>query len=725
MNRYFKYMLLAAFIAAVLLIVFLQFNSNRNINNLIGGNEKLLNHFEVRNNLQKLQTGIATFESKVRGIVISGDVADTEHLAAEVNAIDTLLPTLDSLAAENDTQVLIDQLNHLVKLKIDFNKQVIKNFRASGKKAAEDLINTQEGKKLSDSIKTVCSRIEELHQASVTTLISQADKNGMRAKLLGTVMAFIAVIASIFTFIYVAYKVRQQQQLITQLNSSEKKARDAAQVKENFLANMSHEIRTPLNAIIGYSNLLQRQQQGDQSQQYINTIQRAGENLLAIVNDILDLSKIEAGMMRIEPFAFSVRSLADSVETLLAAKAAEKNLRLRISIDETLPDELEGDAVRLTQVLINLAGNAIKFTDQGSVTIELSNLGIKDNTVQTGITVTDTGIGIPKEKIDMIFDRFQQAEEDVTRKYGGTGLGLSIVKELVQLQNGTISAESEPGTGTSFKMTIPYKIAGEASAKASSKQSFTPSADLSNIKVLAAEDNAINQSLLQQLFKEWKLSYHMVSNGREVIDQLQANPHEFQLLLMDIQMPEMDGYTATLKIREELKADIPIVAMTAHAMAGEREKCLGYGMNEYIAKPIHEQQLYSIISRLAGNSRNDKKAIAPVFHTIDLGYMKEISMGNAEYEKTVTEQFIEMVPENLQAIDNYWQAGNIAALQQEAHNMKTTISIMGLNKALQPDLDFMEYQHLSAETYDLHYRSLTDTCSKAIAEARLFLDSLS
>src|SRR4030095_8687187 len=363
-----------------------------------------------------------------------------------------------------------------------------------------------------------------------------------------------------FSFSYVAYKVRQQQHLITRLNISEKKAKVAAQAKENFLANMSHEIRTPLNAILGFTNLLQRRDLDKESKEIILTIQRSGENLLAIINDVLDLSKIEAGMMRIESAPFSIRGLIHSIETMFLLKAAEKQLLLTTSVNSDMPDTLEGDATRLTQILVNLLGNDIKFTGSGNIAVKVENKGIIDNTVNTVIKVSDTGIGIDKEKLNTIFERFQQAEDTVTRRYGGTGLGLSIVQELVLLQHGTIAAESRPGAGTTFNVIIPYTISSENITpviKTSSIDEIEVGFD--GVRVLVVEDNEINQSLIRHLFDSWNLAFEIAGNGKEALEMLKHR--QYHLVLMDIQMPEMDGYSATQEIRRTLKLDIPIIAM--------------------------------------------------------------------------------------------------------------------------------------------------------------------
>jgi CheY-like chemotaxis protein/two-component sensor histidine kinase len=497
------------------------------------------------------------------------------------------------------------------------------------------------------------------------------------------------------------------------LNISEKKARDAALIKENFLANMSHEIRTPLNAIIGFTNLLQRRNLDLQAMQHVQTIQHSGENLLTIINDVLDLSKIEAGMMRIESAPFSIRALLQSVVTMFRSKAVEKKLQLNAGVSDDIPDTLEGDAIRLTQILVNLVGNAIKFTVEGSVDIDISAERRSGNMIRTSIVVRDTGIGIKKEKLHSIFERFQQAEASVTRTYGGTGLGLAIVDELVRLQQGTVQAESEEGKGTCFTIIIPYKVSS-ANIRLEQSKTAMPHKEkpFSGIRILVAEDNEINQSLLSQILKSWNVEFDMAANGKIALEML--SKQAYNMVLMDIQMPVMDGYSATRSIREDLPSGIPVVAMTAHAMAGEREKCLALGMNEYLSKPIRQEQLYAIIEKFA----NSKP-----YRLIDLRYMQEISMGNNEYEKSVTGQFLETIPGDLVELQTTWRNNNIRAMRQVAHNMKTSISVMGLNTTLDPILDQLEYNELDESAFNHLFSQLQLTCDAALKEARHFYAS--
>ena len=275
----------------------------------------------------------------------------------------------------------------------------------------------------------------------------------------GTLLIIIVLICGAFLFLVILNRIVKQYALIQQLNISEKRVREAARLKELFITNMSHEIRTPMNAIVGFTSLLQKKELDDESGGYVKTIQQSGETLLAIINDVLDLSKIESGMMRIDSYPFSISGLFGSVLTMFRLRFEEKGINLHTEVDETLPDLLEGDPARLTQILMNLISNALKFTNRGTVTIKISNEGISEDHLKVGILVKDTGIGIQRDKLKFIFERFQQAEDSITRNYGGTGLGLAIVKDLVTLQKGSINGRKRTrAMGTSFKLMIPFKI---------------------------------------------------------------------------------------------------------------------------------------------------------------------------------------------------------------------------------------------------------------------------
>jgi len=729
MNRYVKYLLFGIFLAAVLLIVFLQFNSTRSIDKLIYGNENLLRSAETRNELQHLQTEMQALENKLRSTILSPETSTTALLDTESAAVRRSLAAIDSTIADTAIQQHIDQLHRLVENSIGFSYNVLDTLLTAGKQSAITLDNRGYSHRLYDTIRQTIGQIDRLHQLHVTALIESADRNGRKAKTLGTIMAVIAALASVFAFGYVTYKIRQQQLLIDRLDQSEKKARIAAQVKENFLANMSHEIRTPLNAILGFTNLLQQQRLEKDSKEYVQTIHRAGENLLAIVNDVLDLSKIESGMMRIEPAPFSLRGLVHSVTSMYSKKTDEKNIRLEYSIDPSIPDSLVGDITRLTQVLVNLLSNAVKFTEAGSILLDVHCSNLAADSLLIRFDISDTGVGIHPADLSRIFERFNQAEEQVTRRNGGTGLGLAIVKDIVQLLGGTIQVKSEPGNGSRFSVEIPLHYNTRAAAGSKQDQGTTqPGIQDKMLSILAVEDNEINQSLLDHLCRKWQFKITFAANGQAALTALRSG--SFDLVLMDIQMPEMDGYTATREIRNHLRLQVPVIAMTAYAMPGEREKCISSGMNEYIAKPIKEAELLRLIQHYTGQSAEVAASLPqagglPVsYQYIRLDYMRTISEGDVVYERTVTSQFIETVPDDLLALRQLYTDGQQTALQQRAHNMKTTIAVMGLDQQLNPLLTQLEQGYLSAADFENIYSSLSAICEGAVAEARHFLLSL-
>jgi signal transduction histidine kinase len=388
--------------------------------------------------------------------------------------------------------------------------------------------------------------------------------------------------------------------ILEDYSEAKEKAEESTKLKEAFLANMSHEIRTPMNAIIGFSDILSKGKLEEKEKEYIRIIKSAGENLLTIINDILDISKIEAGMMTFEEHTFSVKDIFKSLSVMLMGKAKEKSLELVFTCDENVPDSLLGDPTRLTQIIINLAGNAIKFTPKGKIDVHVKVLKNENGNTMLEFSVKDTGIGIPADKLEHIFERFRQAESHITRKYGGTGLGLSIAKQLVELQGGTLSVKSESKIGSTFLFYIPYKKSVEVIHEAEIAGEKFNMEKLSKLNILLVEDNQLNVKLMLSLFSEYNLELQVAENGSIGIEKLRE--YKFDIVLMDMEMPVMNGYEAATIIRNEMKSNIPIIAMTAHAMAGEKERCLSLGMNDYISKPINANLLFEKIYDLTLNS---------------------------------------------------------------------------------------------------------------------------
>lgn len=488
--------------------------------------------------------------------------------------------------------------------------------------------------------------------------------------------------------------VINQLELITkniELAAQKKIADRAVFAKDSFLANMSHEIRTPLNAIIGFTDLLAQTKLDANQRDYIESVQIAEENLLLIVNDILDLSKIESGNLTIETQPFNLKNTLKHLYDLLKIKV-QKDVEFNLFLDADMPENVIGDQGRLNQILMNLAGNALKFTEDGEVTVSVKKVAETADNYSLRFSVKDTGIGIQEDKLKTIFERFTQAEESTTRKFGGTGLGLNIVKQLVELQNSTIHVKSKEGRGSEFFFVLTYKKSNEIETEDETLSGY----NLGKLNILLCEDNILNQKLVKNVIYNFGFELDIAENGEIGIGLLSKN--KYDLILMDLQMPVKDGYQTTAYIRNEMNLSIPIIAMTAHSLVGEQQLCFDVGMDAYVPKPFKQPVLLEAIKTvLTKEGKTEPK------RKVNLSFLEEMACGDTAFIKEMIQLFIERIPNEAAQMQKAFHNNDNESVKNISHNMKSSVDIFML-KDLSNYLTIIEEEakagHFSTDTAD-------------------------
>jgi signal transduction histidine kinase/CheY-like chemotaxis protein/predicted hydrocarbon binding protein/HPt (histidine-containing phosphotransfer) domain-containing protein len=495
-------------------------------------------------------------------------------------------------------------------------------------------------------------------------------------------------------------------------------AEESAKSKTDFVANMSHELRTPLGAILGFTDLLKKTELSPAQKTYLSAINTSGNSLLSIINDILDLSKLDAGKFIIENVSFSIPELIHSVKIMFEGKAKEKKLNFTLSTDPSIDYLVLGDPTRLTQILINLIGNAIKFTEAGSVAVKCVAEKHDGDNVNIFFSVKDTGIGIPDEKMENIFERFMQGDTNITRKYGGTGLGLAITKQLIELLGGAINLRKNDESGVEFYFTLPYQKIFQEKITPKSKELLQPFKFDAQKKVLIVEDNLMNQKLATIILQNNGFeNIDIAENGVKAIDILKEK--EFDLILMDIQMPIMDGYRATSFIRDELHISTPIIAMTAHALAGEKEKCIQIGMNDYLSKPFKENDLLEKISRWLTNVNSSALINFGTEKIIDLSFLMEQTKNNSTFILEMINIYKQQNPKDISTLEKSINELDFSTMYKTAHTLRNTIGFFGLTTLIGNELLLIEKLAKSSEGIDKIkecFNKIKLVCQQALSE---------
>ena len=464
--------------------------------------------------------------------------------------------------------------------------------------------------------------------------------------------------------------ITHQKQLEGKLREAKRSAEESSKAKEMFLANMSHEIRTPMNAIVGMSQLLSKTSLNGQQHSYLNAISASAENLLVIINDILDLSKIDAGQMTLEHIGFSATKLCEQVAKTLIYKAEDKGLTFRIDISPELPEVLLGDPHRITQVLLNLAGNSVKFTEQGEISLTCQLVGFFDTHSVVQFQVRDTGIGMDAQYLKHLFKNFSQEDASISRKYGGTGLGLSISRRLVDLMGGELHIESEKnfGTTSTFSLQLPIGAPHDLPRKETVGSSLFIREGLRGKRVLLVEDNDYNRLLALSFLSQAQMQVMEAENGAIAVEL--ARQHSYDIILMDVQMPVLNGYEATRQLRQELDLRTPIVALTANAIRGDNQRCLDVGMNDYLSKPFQEEELLKIIHEWVFTPPPSEEE-RPVLYS--LAALQQAAHNDQKFIMFMLDTFIRSSQQALESFNAHLEAVNLDGIRATAHKLKPSL----------------------------------------------------
>lgn len=583
--------------------------------------------------------------------------------------------------------------------------------------SAKELELLSNNKIISARIEETLKKFENLmsfeKKLKAENIIRQTDKDRKQLTIITAAGAALIVLLVVLLLFDIRRNDRFKKQIIEERNRAEK----LAKFKEEFLANMSHEIRTPVSALSGFSSRLLKTNLTGEQAEYVKNIVASSDHLLNIINDILDVSSLETGKLKLEKSVFSVYEAAKEVCNLLTVKAFEKNVELIYQGQEIKNIQVKGDSLRLKQILFNVAGNAVKFTEHGNIKISVHCIG----SIAAGqpavfrFQISDSGIGIPKEKLQAIFQPFEQADMSITRKYGGTGLGLSITKKIIDLHGGKISVESEAGRGSTFIIEIPYEIA-EQKPKIYEPQ-IKSARPLKGIKVLIAEDDELNRILEQMMLNDLGAEADAVSNGEEALFNLQTK--KYDIVLMDLQMPEMGGVEAAKKIRSDLKSNIPVIAVTANIHHTGNKKEEEHGINCTILKPFTEEQITAEILRLVNNAdqQTGKKVLDSndIVKPYNLSTLEKASNNNPDFVARMLKVFCMSGKSLFQKAEEGFVAGDREKIAAAVHRLIPSCRQLEINSLA---TDLKKTENLCEE------QSNMNTIADSLKSCRLMFDNI-
>lgn len=659
--------------AGIIFNYFLEQGVNNSVEKHNKASALIVKHEQYKQVIDKITFDLSKIDNNINEYLLA---ASPEKHAALMLQMDQLKETMYRVRNEATRYVpkyLVNIFQHKVRNRTEYQKSVINTFDLYGREQAFMLLNNTEDQ--------TTSREYVKSQAELTAALNARAKQMsevLMAEQAGTLRLDSWLnVASLVLMLAIALVVLYQTARISILNKklgvAVKKMQHATRVKDQFMSNITHELRTPLNSILGYTNLLLKRHHEPETEKWLQAVNSSGTMLLDIVNDVLDYSKLESGYLSMASEPFNLDEVLSNLKNIMLNRAETKSLSLVILKDHSLPETLMGDEKKLKQILINLTGNAIKFTEKGTVKVEVAlhrQIGLQ---YWLQIRVTDSGIGISPANLQHIFERFYQVENSYTRKYSGTGLGLPIVKQLVDLQGGTITATSIVGEGTTFTIVIPYEAAiQKEEVDANVMAPVHKMTHAAGKRILVVDDHELNRDLMVLLLKEYK--YHVVTakNGYEALELLKKK--HFDLVLMDVQMPELNGVETTLKIRNLLALDVPVIACTAFSQSSEKQACMEAGMNDYLGKPVEERELLRLLNLYLGLETNEKQNNMLL---INFKQIQGITGNNKDLMNIMLQKAMEAIPEELEQLHRSIIDKKFVQVREQAHTMCSTLGLLG------------------------------------------------
>jgi signal transduction histidine kinase/CheY-like chemotaxis protein len=682
------------------------------------GSAFVIKHEQYKHIIDKITFTLSQIDNELNNLLLTDNKQQEEQLVFQMNELKQSVELVRQEAASYVPKYLVNVFIHKIRNRSDFQKNVLLTYQSKGKADALQLLNSHEDRTtLSDFANSetglaavLNQRIENLNNQRMS-----AEAGTLRLDKRWNLVSFIFMLAIAIVVVYQTIRISI---LNKKMNGAVAKMKHATRIKDQFMSNITHELRTPLNSILGYTNLLLKKKHEPDIEKWIQSVNSSGTLLLDVVNDVLDYSKLEAGYLHTTNEPFQLDDILSNLKNIISNRAEAKGLSLVILKDQSLPSSFNGDEKKLKQILINLAGNAVKFTEKGTVKIEVLLQKQIEDQYWLEFVISDTGIGIASENLKHVFERFYQVENSYTKKYSGTGLGLPIVKQLVDLQGGTISVNSNAGEGTSFRFVLPFEKVEYVKQEEINLAPVRKMLQTASKRILVVDDHELNRELLELILKEYNCRVVTAENGYEALQILQKM--KFDMVLMDVQMPELNGIETTLKIRNQLVLELPIIACTAFSQPSEMKMCMEAGMNDYLGKPIEEKELL----RLLNTYLNLNAEVKPE-SLINFKQIQSITGTNKELTANILSRAVSSIPEELEQLHEFIVQKNFKAAYDKAHSMCSTAGLMGASSKLMEKIKSIQYKANEdaadqEELLNLFYE-VNDTVHKMISELKEYL----